>query len=402
MGSRPAVLLLDDGELEPVLEVLETMEVPFLRFAGKEIPRRPPRPRCLLLTSANRAIRMPQLQELVRGEDPPVWIAFHNQDFLPFRQRLRRMGVRFLVQSSVGPETVRLLLEYALYRGSEKRDVSRLPADARVTYEIEGWVLPALLVELSSEGCRLRSWDAPPPEGPVVVHLPPDLGGGRPLPLVGRVVRSFVEERPPGEPCTSIAILFGPMEPRMAERLKRILDGRVIGTLVTRLEKGETQTTPGPGKRTAPSEVGAASPAWSGPERRGRGARIDRRLVRRASYPHAVTARIDQGTIVLLGRDLSIEGIRVERHPILSLGVAVRLALYGGPLLEPLVLSADVVRDDGEAGFALRFGHLDRADLEWLESIVYGLPSLEALSGSDVEPGPVVLSRILPDGEPVA
>jgi hypothetical protein len=97
---------------------------------------------------------------------------------------------------------------------------------------------------------------------------------------------------------------------------------------------------------------------------------------------------------VVLGRDLSVEGIRVDPHAALRPGASVRLALYGGPAGSPLIVPATVLRDDGGQGVVLRFGRLHAEQLRWLEEVVGSLSPVEALSGEGGS-GPIVLSRIV-------
>ncbi len=100
---------------------------------------------------------------------------------------------------------------------------------------------------------------------------------------------------------------------------------------------------------------------------------------------------------VLIGRDLSRGGMRVDPTPAISAGEQVRLAIEGGPDIEPVVLSATVTRDDGEGGLALRFEWIEDGGQERLDEIVRSLPAIEA-SGSDAsqEGEGVVMTQILP------
>jgi hypothetical protein len=102
---------------------------------------------------------------------------------------------------------------------------------------------------------------------------------------------------------------------------------------------------------------------------------------------------------VLLGRDLSLGGMRVEASPGVGVGDALRLALYAAPREEPLVVRARVVRDDGADGLALAFEEVAPRDAGRLESVVAKLPAVEALR--DGEPAALgsVVSRILDEGE---
>jgi hypothetical protein len=399
-------MLLDDGELDTVLEVLEEMDVPFVHLQGQQIRRRVRCPRSLLLTTARRAIKMPQLADLVRGPRGPLWIAFHNQDFLPFRKRLGALGVHFLVQTSVNPDALRLLLEYVLYRGSEKRDDLRLPTGSGITYEIDGTIRRGTLLELSAHGCRLRGSDRPKRGTPITIHLPAQLGGGRVLSLPGETVRVICSKDVAGEPETLIAVTFEAMEKDVERQVAKILEGGAIGTLVTPLERagavplgnGSSKSATGPQRvpASAPSGTRDRRPAPPGERRADQGAAaVDRRVGRRAVYAHGVTASLSTGTHVLLGRDLSLEGIRVDGHPSLQVGATVRLALYGGPPRRPLIVAATVAREDDGASIALRFGHLGPQELDALERIIAGLPSVESLAGGEGVSGPVVVSRIV-------
>ena len=58
---------------------------------------------------------------------------------------------------------------------------------------------------------------------------------------------------------------------------------------------------------------------------------------------------------VLFARDLSTGGVRVDPHPELQLGDRFVLVLYDALFSESVVVDAEVLRDDGERGFALRF-----------------------------------------------
>jgi hypothetical protein len=105
---------------------------------------------------------------------------------------------------------------------------------------------------------------------------------------------------------------------------------------------------------------------------------------------------------VLVGRDLSLGGIRVEAHPAVSLGDRVCLALYDTLTREPLTVTAEVVRDDGQRGLGLRFLDLDVAASERVQRIVGSLPVMEDLSEEADDEGHyngVFLAEILEDCE---
>jgi hypothetical protein len=107
---------------------------------------------------------------------------------------------------------------------------------------------------------------------------------------------------------------------------------------------------------------------------------------RRIQDRHAITRRIialgDEAARVLIGRDLSIGGMRIDSTPDLALGDHLKVAVHVRPDGQPLVVSAEIVRDDGPAGMALRFVDLSPAAHAYLEEMVGALPSIVESNGS--------------------
>jgi hypothetical protein len=68
--------------------------------------------------------------------------------------------------------------------------------------------------------------------------------------------------------------------------------------------------------------------------------------------------------------------MRVERAPNLAVGQRFQIALHVAAGQTPLVLNADVLRDDGERGFAVRFSDVDEASARYLAKMVGSLPVL--------------------------
>jgi hypothetical protein len=81
----------------------------------------------------------------------------------------------------------------------------------------------------------------------------------------------------------------------------------------------------------------------------------------------------------LLGRDLSVEGIRVVRQLGLDPGNKLRIALFDTSQKEPLILSAEVSRDDGGSGLFLHFVDLSAEMAARVEAIVSQLPAIESI-----------------------
>ena len=81
----------------------------------------------------------------------------------------------------------------------------------------------------------------------------------------------------------------------------------------------------------------------------------------RTSYSEEVVT-LDPGADVrhvLVGCDLSLGGIRVERHPSISEGDRLHLALYDPVSKQSILADAEVVRVDGDTWMGLRFMDLD-------------------------------------------
>ena len=123
----------------------------------------------------------------------------------------------------------------------------------------------------------------------------------------------------------------------------------------------------------------------------------DRRGRRRAAYSQTVPAFGKRALRVLVGRDLSIGGMRIEPLPGLEIGDRLHLAIYGDPGESPFLVWATVVRDDGESGKALSFDPLERTIGERLERLVGGLPAVESLHDTEAQAMGTVVSEILPD-----
>ncbi len=101
----------------------------------------------------------------------------------------------------------------------------------------------------------------------------------------------------------------------------------------------------------------------------------------------------NSGADVVLGSDLSLQGIRLAPHEGLAVESRLTLALHGSSRGAPLLLEADVVRDDGERGLGLRFVLLSPADRDELAKLIAELKPIESLR--DREGEPLVVSQII-------
>jgi hypothetical protein len=395
MDTAPSVLLLDDGELDSVRRALDWLNVDFehvLRYQGRPGVIRPEN---LLVTTAKMALQVKNL-ECVEGMPPPVWVCAHNQDFLPMRERLRSLGVHYLVNSNLELQTMRLFFLQILYRGGERRRSLRLPMNEEVRYQLADVRGKGRLEELSENGCCLRVNEPAPAGTPVIVKLPPELGAGKQLTLAGCTTETIdAPTRDRGEGYCTI-VVFGDLEPEARAQIQAILDGEVLGTNVTPL--GPT-LEPIPRGSSANHSAADVDLETAGPG--------DRRTQERLAYgkrvsilePVAPPRQRSHGTFLdpsapdlLLGRDLSLTGLRVDPHPDLEIGKHVILALYGGD--EPLHLEAEVVHL-ALGGFGLQFDPLSAEQRAALEQLLEHLSELESLEAKGGMGHGIVVSRLI-------
>ncbi len=120
---------------------------------------------------------------------------------------------------------------------------------------------------------------------------------------------------------------------------------------------------------------------------------------RRADPRHAFHRRVialgEQATRVLVGRDLSLRGMRVDPSPNLRLDQDLQIAIHVPGSDTPLVFDVHVDRDDGERGMVLGFRNLSRPAAAYLEDVLGELPGLQTTSSSDGPGAAHVVSEIV-------
>ena len=357
MAFPPSVLLLDDGELGDVRRLMDELGVDFVHLRGASISDGLEPPRDLLLTTSRRA------QTIPRGTSPeggvPVRVVIADEEAETLRERLRRDGVDFLVRRPVHSEALRLLVLRALYRGPEKRRGLRVPFGVVVECRIGSTRIEAVLAELSTGGCRLIVPRTPQPLAPpgvgLVVTIPPPEEEGEPLSLFGTVLR--VHEEDQGEE-TALAVVFEPLDAAHEASLARTLLRRAVGHS---------------------------------------GAGAERREHPRRPFEETVTALDKEASRALVGRDLSLGGMRVDSHPDLKVGDELMLEIYGFADSAPTPVHATVIRDAGAEGLALRFDHVAPAAARRIEEMVTALPAIEPLAEGESAAMGAVVSRIVPE-----
>jgi hypothetical protein len=120
----------------------------------------------------------------------------------------------------------------------------------------------------------------------------------------------------------------------------------------------------------------------------------ERRIHQRHTLSRRIVALGDEAARVLIGRDLSVGGMRIDPTPGLATGDRLKVAVHVRPDGQPLVVSAEIARDDGPEGMALRFVDLDPEASAYLKEMVFALPTIIESSNSKEGTG-VVVSEVV-------
>ncbi len=393
------LLLLHDGELADVKSLAETIGALVVETVapGERLEWD------VLVTTP----RYAKSEHLAGARSKAVRIAVLDRNSRTLRTLLRRSGVDLVVRRPVHPAALRLVLVHALYRGPERR-TRRVAVGAPVRFRLGLLKRDGMLADLSLRGCLLLSRHGVRVGQGVVVWVPDPATDGRSFALRGSIVRTMTTER--GE--RGFGVDFGKVAKGLVPQLKAAvvahLDGPAAGSrelvspAIARAQAAAPEEAPQDAGSTqpvmysaggsvrrevvrahadyqesttsdAPAETNDATEAADTDERR--------RAARYAYAGRRVVALGEQAARVLIGRDLSVGGMRVDRAPNLAPGQVLQLAIHVTAGETPLVVRAEVVRDDGERGFALRFSNLGAPAERYLAKMVGSLPVLEEGSG---------------------
>lgn len=419
MHAEPSVLLLDDGELNDVARLLDRSSVPYTRFRGSEIASDIAPPMHLLVTTPRHASKVRPGSPPGASPERPVRIIAVEEDSPSLRRMLRTMGFSLLVRQPAHGEVWRLLIQRALYQGDERRRDTRLPmgTQIRVGGESEGSGTTApnrssILVDISNRGCHFVG------EEPFVIgarasfQLGERITGSGTIELSGEVVRAIVSTDN-GMTTYRCGMAFDPnLDDSTRLQLARMINSKIIGPLSLSADPNPELSLPTCDSHALPGlelddetdppvstdfEVDLAISQHAHSLDSGK----QRRKNHRGDYFQRIETECldpgsDLGTSVLMGRDLSATGMRVERFAGAEIGAQLSLAIYGPSETEPIYLDAEIVRDDDERGIALRFSNLSRETAATLEKFVVCLPAVESLEDGEAEGLGAVLTRVLP------
>ena len=412
MSAPPTVLVLDDGELEDIHRLLQEIDVPCARVRGSAIVQGTPAPKDLLIATPRRIDAV--AATIADAVSPPIRVMVVQEDSNALRAQLRRSGFDYLVRRPVHADALRLLLMHCLYKGEERRREPRVAAGFEIAYRTGLLTRRATLLDLSVHGCRLRSKTRAEPGKRIKLQIPEALDAGDPLSVAGRIVRS--DAIPAGD-AFALGVAFGQLDTSTRQALEILIEdlahgpatlrGGVQGVPVGR-ERPEPppelppaaiapqQPAPPPRRAAEPAaeQTRAPAPTAGAAEPTGR----ERRAHRRASYAQTIPAFGNRALRVLVGRDLSVAGMRIESQPELELGDRLHLAIYGEAGQEPMLVWGQVHRDDGQRGHVILFDPLDASIAARLEAMVASLPAVESLHDSESQAMGTVLTEIVDRG----
>jgi hypothetical protein len=121
----------------------------------------------------------------------------------------------------------------------------------------------------------------------------------------------------------------------------------------------------------------------------------DRRASPRHPYAAKVPAFGTRALRVLVGRDLSVGGMRIESNPDLEVGDRLHLAIYGNASEEPFLVWGTILRSDGRGGTAVAFDPVHPSIAKQLEALVASLPAVESLKDTEAQAMGTVLTEII-------
>ncbi len=409
MGAPPAVLVLDDGELEDVHQLLQELGVACARVRGGAIVDGTPAPKDLLISTPR---RIGAVEDAVADAvSPPIRVMIVNEDSNALRTRLRRSGFDYLVRRPVHSEALRLLLLHCLYKGEERRREPRVAVGFEVTFRAGLLTRRATLLDLSVRGCRLHARTRVEPGKRIKVQIPEALDAGDPLSVAGRVARAESAARR-GTEAWELGVAFDTVDDATRHALEILIEDRSHGPATLRSgsqaawsareiapppeEMPPKHETPPPPRAHAVRPAPTAAAAPRAEERPADGAAgADRRANRRGAYAQTVPAFGNRALRVLVGRDLSGAGMRIEPQPERAIGDRLHLAIYGEPGEEPMLVWGRVARDDGDRGTVVLFDEVGPEVAVRLERVVADLPAVESLRDTEAEAMGTVLTEIV-------
>ncbi len=269
------------------------------------------------------------------------------------------------LRTPLHPVALRALVDALRYGGEDRRWSHRVALGLGARMWTRSGPAKVTIADLSVAGARLMVSKAVDPGRRLVLWLPGPGRLGLPKRVSGRVLRC--EAEPQGDVAGfALGVEWTSTSSAGRRRLHALLEEHRAARLVSAAQA------------LAIDESAAESTAVL------EGDAQERRRQRRQVYDRRVIAKRPEGPSVLMGRDLSIGGIKIEPSDGLSLGTQVQIAVHGRQGTTPLVVDAKVTRDDGESGLVLEFENLDARRRGYLEKLVDELDAQEAPPADDI------------------
>ena len=409
MRHTPEVLLLDDGELQPVAQLLDEMDIPFTRQVGADAGDETAPPLDLVIATPERAASVRRGSPADAARDRPIRIIAASEDSGAMRRRMKRLGFQLLVRLPAHQDMWQMLIERALPASDSDPMDTPTPQSSAVSVTTGRSAQQATLRDLANRGCRLHSRQEFCAGARCDFELGTGSGSPRPT-LSGRLVRVHGELDSEGRPIHSAAMLFdedlsSTIRRQISEMTNTLSSGGLCFAqpMATPIPACVCKTNPDltlddetdpliraeipislrfkPETRVAKAQSGRME--------------SERRVHQRGAFPKRILAKTSSSEWVLMGRNISAGGMLIEHSPGLSEGGSFRLAIYGPAKMDPIIVSARVARDDGPAGMALSFEDVSNATSEKLEKLVAHLPQVQSLEDSETNELGAVISRIL-------
>jgi PilZ domain-containing protein len=341
----PRVALLDDGELDDVRASLRSLGVAHCdarrATIGEAVPillSTPTRARALadgcgeapphhlhaVIGSGAQASGAPCDLELLRPiESSVLRLLTRRHDIAATRER--RLSTRVALGTSVGVSV-----------GDDRREVTV----SRISIGGCGLISPALL----RTGARIE------------IELPPELSAPRRLQLRGEVLGSREVATGDGH-AFDVSVAFRSLDLVDRVTLRALMARHAIDF--------------------RPATEGSSHRGDRGLRERALPPSLNRRRALRRRFQQRVMGVHDGLAHVLLARDLSRGGMRIEWNERLSVGDSLKIAVFGALDTAPLLAPAVVERNDDADGWFLRFDALDPAVEDRLGTLIDSLAPLD-------------------------
>lgn len=289
---------------------------------------------------------------------------------------LRRLGYQYLIRRPLHRDAIEILLRNLLHKGESRRANPRvvLGIDASIQTSLRGWQRPCSLLDLSRGGCLLAASRGLALRKRVQLVVGSEYTGAEELSVTGHVIRRRFDD---ASGKWQVALRFHPPADVQGARVGQLLQRKTVG--------------PDRNDKTTPDRTWTdRAKSWLGLNKKGAAlpSHPDRRQTPRARMDRHVGKLDASGTRVtalLTGYDLSSQGMRVQAHPELELGNQFTVSLHDEARKRPLEVPAEVIRDDGPDGLALRFTDVDDELQSRLDALISALPRADSLVMAGIE-----------------